>query len=222
MKTTVHSPFEKQFEHSQALFVAALEEFISAGYEQASLNAILDAARMSKGQFYYHFKNKEDLYLALIEIMIDKKKEFLTKVMQPEDLQGDIFSIFKVQIRYSMLFAREHPEINRFAESFVKERGNPIYTKAIKVYNFEENKVINKLVEAAYQRGEFREDLPNSFIHKIIAFLFTHFAELLDFYAVEAVEENMQYLIELMKSGLERQPHQLEPNKPGKSHDDDI
>ena len=65
--------FETTFEHREELVEAALEEFIAKGYEQASINTILRAAGMSKGQFYYHFENKEGLYLALIGILIERK-----------------------------------------------------------------------------------------------------------------------------------------------------
>jgi AcrR family transcriptional regulator len=71
--------FEKDFEHSQELFDYALEEFSMLGYEQASINAILEKAGMSKGQFYYHFKSKEDLYLALIDEVITRKKAFMAR-----------------------------------------------------------------------------------------------------------------------------------------------
>lgn len=222
MQTILSTPFEKQFDHSRALFEAALEAFISNGYEQASLNAILEAAGMSKGQFYYHFENKEDLYLELIGILIERKKGFLAEVMHPEDFQGDIFTLLETQIHYSMSFARKHPQINRFAESFVKEQGSPIYKKALATYNFDENEGINTLIEAAYQRGEFREDLPLAFIRKMVTYLFTHFAELLDLYSVEAVEENMHYLIEFMRSGLARQPRAELSTQPGASHDDSV
>jgi AcrR family transcriptional regulator len=133
------NPFARDFEHSAALFAAAVAEFIASGYEQASINAILAAAGMSKGQFYYHFDGKEALYFALIDILIAQKQAFLRGVMRPEDFAGDIFDTFQAQIGYSMAFAREHPVINRFSESFLRERGNAIYKAAMARYNFEEN-----------------------------------------------------------------------------------
>ncbi len=129
--------FDKSFEHREALFDAGLEEFAAKGYDQASINAILKVAGMSKGQFYYHFKNKEGLYFALIDVLIAKKREFLAATMTPDEFEQDIFTIFQTQIRYGMQFAQSYPAINRFAESFVKEKGNTIYKKAMSKYNFE-------------------------------------------------------------------------------------
>ena len=194
--------FPAAIEHGEALFEAALAEFIDKGYEQASINRILNAASMSKGQFYYHFASKEDLYLALIGDLIQKKQNFLARVMQPGDFQQDIFTLFQTQIRYSMNFAREYPAINQFSESFLREKGSPIYEKALATYNFEDNAAIDRLIEAAYQRGEFRDDLPLPFIRKVIGYLFTHAADVAGLTQADEFEIEMIYLIEFIKSGL--------------------
>lgn len=194
--------FTRDFEHSQALFDAALTEFSDRGYEQASINTILQTAGMSKGQFYYHFRNKEDLYLALIGVLIEKKKAFLASVMQPEDFQQDIFGIFRTQIRYSMAFARSYPAINRFSESFIKEKGNAIYRKALAVYNFEDNAAVDQLIEMSYRRGEFRDDLPLHFIKRVIGYLFTHAADIAPLDRADTFEDEMNHLITFIRSGL--------------------
>ncbi len=193
--------FTKTFEHKEALFEAALAEFITKGYEQASINTILQTAVMSKGQFYYHFKNKEGLYLALIEVLITRKSEFLASVMQPEDFQQDLFSIFKTQIRYGMAFAQAYPAINQFAESFGKEQGNAIYDKALAAYNFTGSGPIGSLIEAAYVQGQLRQDLPLPFIKQLIGFLFTHAIEAADLNNPDDYEQNLNYLIAFMQDG---------------------
>ncbi len=194
--------FSKPFEHKQKLLDAALEEFVACGYDQASINRILSRAGMSKGQFYYHFKNKETLYLSLIELLVEQKKQALIGMMQPEDFQQDIFSIFKTQIRYGMAFAAQYPAINDFGQSFIREKGNAIYDKALALHNFEENVDINRLVDQAYERGEFREDLPLAFIKRTIGYLFNHVTDLADLTDSGEVERNLNYLIDFMRNGL--------------------
>lgn len=194
--------FSKSFEHNEALFEAALTEFTAVGYEQASINTILKNAGMSKGQFYYHFNNKEGLYLALIGILIARKQAFLATVMQPEDFQQDIFSIFKTQIQYGLAFAGEYPAINQFADSFLKEKGNAIYDKAITTYNFEDNAALNNLIAQAYENGEFKTGLPLPFIQNTIGYLFTHVADMTDLTSADEAEENLNYLIDFIKNGL--------------------
>lgn len=198
--------FERSFEHSDALFQAALTEFVAKGYEQASINTILANAGMSKGQFYYHFKNKEGLYLALIGVLIEKKKAFLAEVMQPEDFQADIFTIFQTQMQYGLAFARDYPLIHQFSESFIREKGNAIYKKALSIYNFRDNDAIDQLITLAHQKGEFRDDLPLPFIKQLVGFLFTHAVEAANLKPNTDYETNLTHLIEFMKSGLAKSP----------------
>jgi TetR/AcrR family transcriptional regulator len=195
--------FARDFQHSQRLFDAALEEFCVKGYDRASINTILHTAGMSKGQFYYHFANKEALYLALIGVLIEQKQAFMSATMQPDDFLQDIFGILRTQIRYGRAFAAAYPAINRFAESFIKEQGNPIYAKALAIYNFDDNAAIDRLVTAAYERGDFRDDLPLTFIRSIIGYLFTHAVEVAGLDTPDSFEERMAYLIEVLRSGLQ-------------------
>jgi AcrR family transcriptional regulator len=46
----------------QAIVQAALDEFATRGFHDASLNRVIDAAGISKGSMYYYFDGKEDLY----------------------------------------------------------------------------------------------------------------------------------------------------------------
>lgn len=201
------NPFDRDIDHGAALFAAAVDEFAAQGYEAASLNTILSAAGMSKGQFYYHFHGKEGLYFALIDALIARKTAFLARVMRPEDLAGDFFAVLSAQIRYGLMFAREEPLVNRFGESFLRERGGAIYRRATARYNFEADAGLNTLIEAAHRRGEFRTDLPLPFIKKAIGFLFTHVAELTGLDRVEAYEAELAHLIAFMRSGLGRANH---------------
>jgi AcrR family transcriptional regulator len=194
--------FNKSFEHDEKLFRAAVLEFAEAGYEQASINAILKNAGMSKGQFYYHFRDKEALYIALIEVMIARKRDFLATVMSPEDLQGDFFEVLETQLRHGFAFARKHPEINAFSDRFLAEKGSPIYKSAVKRFNFDTDAALEQLVNAACERGEFRDDLPRAFIRRIIATLFNHAADFTGMRSVKEAEKDLAMLLEVMKHGL--------------------
>lgn len=51
----------------QQILQAALRRFAHSGYAGASVQDIVDEARVTKPMLYYHFGNKEGLYSALIE-----------------------------------------------------------------------------------------------------------------------------------------------------------
>jgi len=194
--------FTKSFEHKQKLLDAALAEFNTYGYELASINRILDKAGMSKGQFYYHFKNKEGLYFALMELGIEKKLAYFANHNLLVDASTDIFNLFKTQIQYGLAFATEYPEIYQLSQAFLREKGNPIYEKAMARYNFQDNEVIGQLIEAAYTRGEFREDFPLAFIKQMIGYMFNQVADFANLDDPVGMEQNLNYMIDFMRNGL--------------------
>lgn len=49
------------------LLDAAAREFAAHGYDAASLNRVIAAEKLSKGQFYYYFDDKADLFLTALE-----------------------------------------------------------------------------------------------------------------------------------------------------------
>lgn len=195
---------QKTFERRQEVIDAALKEFSDKGYKGASLNNILKEAQISKGTFYYHFKNKEDLYFFLIEILIEEKKRFMKDRIKPEDFNEDIFTIFKLQAKLGVEFAINNPQINDFAKSFIKERENLIYEKALERYNFKDDTLVKSLINNAYTRGEIRNDIPKEFVERLIGHLFTNLVELTGALNVEDYEEQINFLIEFMKNGLRR------------------
>jgi len=54
-------------ERRERLLATAAEEFAAHGYDRASLNAVIERLRLSKGQFYYYFDGKADLFGAVLD-----------------------------------------------------------------------------------------------------------------------------------------------------------
>lgn len=193
---------EKSFKNKRELIDAAIKEFSERGYDNASLNNILKEAQISKGTFYYHFTNKEDLYFYLIDILIGEKKKFFSTNIDPDIYQKNIFDLLKFLTHKGIKFAQEHPHITKFSASYIKERGNEIYEKALKRYNYHDNDFINFIIENAYNRGELREDLSIEFVKNLVGYLFTHIVEIANIVDVDDVHEAATNLIDFIKNGL--------------------
>lgn len=56
----------------QAILRAALAEFATHGFHDASLNRVIDAAGISKGSLYYYFDGKDDLYAYVIRTELEQ------------------------------------------------------------------------------------------------------------------------------------------------------
>lgn len=195
---------DKSFKGKDKLISVALEQFSDKGYVKASINDILNEAGISKGTFYYHFKNKEDLYLYLVGVLItEKKRYFSQKVMVKAYEDNDIFSLLLLLIKTGLEFARDNPHIYRFSERFMKEKGTSIYDMALSKYNFDDNDLLNQLLKEAIERGELRRDIPENFIKSIVIFLLTHSVEIFNSMNLEEYEHGFEYFIKFLKNGLE-------------------
>jgi AcrR family transcriptional regulator len=72
-----------RIKETQARLLNAAEEvFVRDGYESAQLDEIAATAGRSKGAVYTHFKNKEDLFLALYEHRTRSHIDRLVKTLQ--------------------------------------------------------------------------------------------------------------------------------------------
>ena len=94
----------------QDMLAAAIELFSEKGYHNVSMHEIAQKAEFAIGTLYKFFKNKEDLYKALMLEQADKFEEALTKAIEePEDeveklrnyvrTKGELFSANASMIR---------------------------------------------------------------------------------------------------------------------------
>lgn len=200
---------ETNFEKREELLQAALDEFSVKKYEEASLNNIIKKAKISKGTFYYHFKDKQDLYLYLLESSVKTKWEYIDSHLK--ELAGvsknDIFENFKLQARIGAEFAAVYPKYHNLSKMLTKEKGNEIYD-IVKCKLSGDSVTVNPLksmIEDAVDNGNFRDGIPKEFIFKIISFMFTNFDEV--FYAekdldINNIIKNLDYYVDFIKNGL--------------------
>nr|WP_312576986.1 TetR/AcrR family transcriptional regulator [Sedimentibacter sp.] len=198
---------EKSFEKKSELLEAALNEFSSKKYEDASLNNIIKNAGISKGTFYYHFKDKQELYIYLLESSVKAKWEFINNNIKStlSEKRGDIFEMFKLQAKIGAEFASVHPNYHNLSKMFVKEKGNEIYDVAKDILTGENTDTLNKTIERAIEDDNFRNDLPREFVIKIINYLFSHFEDVFNSendMELENMIKNLDYYVDFMKNGL--------------------
>lgn len=58
------------------------------GYEQTSIQDILDALKISKGAFYHYFDSKQSLLDGLVERVFDETDQLLRPIMEAKDLSA--------------------------------------------------------------------------------------------------------------------------------------
>lgn len=209
---------KKTFEKEDKLIEISMMEFGEKGYENASLNNILKKASMSKGAFYYRYKNKEDLYMNIIDIIIEEKFLFLHSIINTNENKKDIFEKLSSIIKAGMIFANENPNLNRFAETFIKESSMDSHAKIMERYylvrgdylaklidksGFKSMDFIGDLIEEGYEKGQIRTDLSKEFIKKIVSHMFNNLQEISKSKDINQYEEAANNLVEFIKGGIE-------------------
>lgn len=64
---------------------AALNIFSRKGYHDTRLDEIVEESHTSKGSIYFHFPNKERLFLALVDQFADLLERRVTTAIEPEE-----------------------------------------------------------------------------------------------------------------------------------------
>jgi len=115
-------------EKKKRILEAAVQEFASRKFSEASLNQIVKTAKIPWGSFYQYFDGKEDLYLYIIQEMSKYKWDTL-KQAGVEDIDGDFFDTIREKIM-ALLELRKH---------------NPQYAQIALFQEMDDNEFIRKL-----------------------------------------------------------------------------
>ena len=92
---------EKKQLSQDKILNAAIVEFGTKSYENASLNNICNDNKISKGLIYHYFKNKDELYLCCIKTCFDELTRFLDSEKYVfTDFQKDINHYLALRYRF--------------------------------------------------------------------------------------------------------------------------
>jgi len=85
-------------ERKKEILDAALELFVTKGYEKTSVSDIVQRVNVAQGLFYYYFKSKEEVFRAVLERLTDQFAARLIGIIQDESLtlKGRIEKIAEV------------------------------------------------------------------------------------------------------------------------------
>lgn len=190
-----------KFSKIEKLVEAAIDEFSAHTYYEASLNRILKRAGVSKGEFYYHFRSKEELYLYILNLIVEKKKENLSEVLKKKP--NGFFELLEMGIKANIEMFRKYPKLSRMSFQLLKVRDKPIYRKVLTQFEDVSIEFLEKYVRQGVEEGEIRDDIPLEFLIKFLNMVFFHLNELYeDEIDIDRMEEYLSYLIKVLKHGL--------------------
>lgn len=89
---------KKGEKRKQELLKIAYDMFLTQGYENTSVDEIIEKAQIAKGTYYYHFQSKEQMLEEVIDMMIDSEREMAQQIIAsdipvPQKIVGIIASM---------------------------------------------------------------------------------------------------------------------------------
>lgn len=125
------------------------------GYQATSIDEIIASTAVTKGAFFYHFKNKEEMGLAMIkEVMYPGMVPYMIDVLgRTDDLIQDIYNMIKALLLYNPFFKVEYgcPAVNLIDEMAPL---NESFRKALMNMMVEWQAAIEKSLRTAQANGQ--------------------------------------------------------------------
>ena len=152
-------PLEKR----ERLMEAAAQEFAAYGFENASMNRILETVQMSKGAAYYYFEDKVDLFFTVIHYCIERSK--LDLALDPATLTAETFwPTFAELHRQPLLRSFEQPWL--FAAVRAAEHLPPaaLQREPLATFARQVRTWLMNIVKRGQELGVIRTDLPEQLI----------------------------------------------------------
>ncbi|WP_405285812.1 TetR/AcrR family transcriptional regulator [Methanobrevibacter sp.] len=72
---------KKGEKRKKELLKIAYDMFLAQGYENTSVDEIIEMAQIAKGTYYYHFQSKEQMLEEVIDMMIDSEAKMAEQII---------------------------------------------------------------------------------------------------------------------------------------------
>jgi TetR/AcrR family transcriptional regulator len=184
-----------------SLYDAALKEFSSKTYDDASLNEIIRMAGISKGSIYHHFGDKFGLLIALLDVLVTKKTEFFIPLLSTQDPSAGVFNTLKRISHATMDYMFEQPlnyQLSMKLLEYDPKRMNDLR----EFFPFDFNKGFGGLVQGAIRSGEIRTDLPEEFVTRLLELFFSNMNNMMTSKDPSEVHVTIDRVMDVLENGI--------------------
>lgn len=147
----------------------AFELIYEKGYQVTSVDEIIATTKVTKGAFYYHFKSKDEMGLAIINEIL--KPSLTRSFIEPLEKEADpVLAIYK--LLYHLLMKDEFLKVEYGcpASNFTQEMApwNKLFSEALEDLTSRWEKLMISVLENGKKRGEVRQDVNSKQVIRFI------------------------------------------------------
>ena len=146
--------------------------FIQQGYHGLAMRQISDALGVSKAALYYHFKDKEELFLAILSVNMDEIESAIDLIQAREISCGEKIALF---VEYVLKQPTEHRAMIRLASQEMSQLSAISRKKFDKTYHDQFTGKLQAIFEAGVANGEFRPIDPAIATWALLGIMYPYF-----------------------------------------------
>nr|WP_306265801.1 TetR family transcriptional regulator C-terminal domain-containing protein [Pararhizobium sp. IMCC3301] len=127
VRSKSRKPTRIQIRNQERILDGALGVFASTGFRGATVDQLADAAGMTKPNLLYYFKSKKVLYIAVLELVLERWLEPLEQLDPDGDPADQILSYMRAKLALS----KQRPEDSRLYANEILH-GAPLLANVLK------------------------------------------------------------------------------------------
>lgn len=146
------------------IVVAAWKLFYEQGYDETTIDDIIETSNTSKGSFYHYFEGKDDL-LSSLSYLFDEKYQEISETLDFErdtfdilmELNHELFSMIEDTISVELMARLYSTQVITHGERNLLDHDRYYY------------RLLRKIINTGKQRGELSDDITVSEAVKMYA-----------------------------------------------------
>lgn len=131
---------KKGEKRKKMLLMIAYDMFLTQGYENTSVDEIIEKAQIAKGTYYYYFQSKEQMLEEVIDMMIDNETKIAEQIIQkdipvPQKIVGILTSMKPTEAEQPIkntLFQEENVLMHHKVRKKLIDTLTPLLSEVIK------------------------------------------------------------------------------------------
>ncbi|MCR3921966.1 MAG: TetR/AcrR family transcriptional regulator [Firmicutes bacterium] len=184
----------------QKIFAAAVQEFSSSRFNEASINQIIKHAEISRGSFYQYFNDKEDIYLYMISEIGKEKLAVINEARRLEP-DADFFQAFLHMTETALTWAKAMPQYNEIGMRMAVDDSE--FIMKLRALSPEGTNQLKEMITRDQQRGLIKATIDADLVIEMILTMMLHL--LIGYYRTGKYEEmftRAKVIIDIIKNGI--------------------
>jgi AcrR family transcriptional regulator len=110
-------------EKTEAILAGGMQEFLAHGYAATSMDRVAIAAKVSKATVYSHFQDKESLFTALIQQLVEQKFQSIFGAGDAQLMQKPPQVVLRHIANHALDIGKNEPHFLNFMRLIIGESG---------------------------------------------------------------------------------------------------